>query len=137
MSLLQQVQGVIYSFCSGLFFSMIYAFINRLFYRFNKSIFRTFIQIILGSFFGFIYYFGFVYINNGIIRIYYMIFFIGGYFIYHLYYAYHWLVFIEYIMKYIKIILFPLLFIFRNIRGILLKVKKVITWQKKQQDNLE
>lgn len=136
MSLLQQIQGVIYSFVCSFSMCLIYAILNRIFYFFGKSIARLFIQVCIGLLFGYIFYRGIVYINDGMIRIYFIISFLLGYLFYNIFYSFYWLVMVEKWMYYFKKILFPLYFIFFKFRAILIRVRKVKIWRKKQiEDN--
>lgn len=132
MELIEQVQGVVYSFVFGILFSFLYSFINRLFYRYKKAIFRFIIQIMIGGGFGFLYYYGLLVINNGVLRIYFIISIIMGYIIYENYYALGSLIIIEKIIIIIKKILTPIYFIFHKANAIMRKIKKVIKWPKRK-----
>lgn len=132
MDLVKQLQGVVYSAVYGLLFSFIYSFINRLFYRYKKKIIRFIIQVCVGVLFGFTYYYGLIVINNGVIRIYFIISILIGYIIYEQYYALPSLIVIENIMKIIKQVLRPMYFFFHKIHVIINKVKKVVKWPKRK-----
>ncbi len=134
MKLVQQLQGVAYSFIFGLLFSFVYGFINRLFYKYRKGIIRFILQIFIGLAFGFIYYYGILIINNGVIRLYFIASIIMGYIIYEHYYALPLLIIIERIIKVIKRILKPIYFIFNRLRVIMKKMKKVIKWPKRKKE---
>lgn len=132
MELVKQLQGVVYSAIYGLLFSFIYSFINRLFYRYKTKIIRCILQVCIGVLFGLTYYYGLIAINNGVIRIYFIISILIGYIIYEHYYALPSLIVIENIMKMIKKVLRPMYFIFDKIHVIIKKMKKVIKWPKRK-----
>src|SRR5699024_11162250 len=109
-------------------FTFVYSLINRVFYKYHKSIFRYFIQIIVGIVFGYCYYLGLLVINNGVIRGYFIISLLVGYVLYLNYYSYYMFFVIEAIVKMLKYILSTIIFIFRKINGIIRRMKKVIRW---------
>ncbi|WP_399201156.1 spore cortex biosynthesis protein YabQ [Tannockella kyphosi] len=119
MSSLQQIQSFVYAFVVSMVLLMVYAFLNRLFYRFEKSIFRLVIQVLMMSGFGFLTYWGLVMIQGGVVRLYQVVVFIIGYFFYQFFYASGWQIFLEYIMLGLSKVFFPILFLFRKIRAIL------------------
>lgn len=128
MDLIKQLQGISYSLVFGFLFTFVYSLINRVFYKYHKSIFRYFIQIIVGIVFGYCYYLGLLVINNGVIRGYFIISLLVGYVLYLNYYSYYMFFVIEAIVKMLKYILSPIIFIFRKINGIIRCMKKVIRW---------
>lgn len=128
MDLIKQLQGISYSLVFGFLFTFVYSLINRVFYKYHKSIFRYFIQIIVGIVFGYCYYIGLLVINNGVIRGYFIISLLVGYVLYLNYYSYYMFFVIEAIVKMLKYILSPIIFIFRKINGIIRRMKKVIRW---------
>lgn len=133
MSLITQLQGVVFSFVFSLLFNAVYSFINRVFYRYRKGIVRFILQIFIGATFGFIYYYGLLIINDGIIRMYFVVSLIMGYIVYEHYYAIPILIIIERLMKIIKKLLRPIYFILNKIRGIIKKMKKrVKRWSRKK-----
>ena len=79
MDLIKQLQGISYSLVFGFLFTFVYSLINRVFYKYHKSIFRYFIQIIVGIVFGYCYYLGLLVINNGVIRGYFIISLLVGF----------------------------------------------------------
>ncbi|WRK53436.1 spore cortex biosynthesis protein YabQ [Coprobacillaceae bacterium CR2/5/TPMF4] len=89
MDLIKQLQGISYSLVFGFLFTFVYSLINRVFYKYHKSIFRYFIQIIVGIVFGYCYYIGLLVINNGVIRGYFIISLLVGYVLYLNYYSYY------------------------------------------------
>ena len=132
MDLIKQLQGISYSLVFGFLFTFVYSLINRVFYKYHKSIFRYFIQIIVGIVFGYCYYLGLLVINNGVIRGYFIISLLVGYVLYLNYYSYYMFFVIEAIVKMLKYILSPIIFIFRKINAIIGHMKKVIRWLKKE-----
>lgn len=128
MDLIKQLQGISYSLVFGFLFTFVYSLINRVFYKYHQSIFRYFIQIIVGIVFGYCYYLGLLVINNGVIRGYFIISLLVGYVLYLNYYNYYMFFVIEAIVKMLKYILSPFIFIFRKINDIIRRMKKVIRW---------
>lgn len=135
MELTEQIRGIFFSFFCAFFMCLIYTFLNRIMYRFKLTIIRIVIQLMVGSVFGLLYYFGLVIINDGIISIYFIVFFCLGYFVFQTYYCHKWLITLEKIIMLIKFILTPIYFLFRKFRGIMSKVKKVIKWQEVEEKN--
>ncbi|WP_374011452.1 spore cortex biosynthesis protein YabQ [uncultured Thomasclavelia sp.] len=132
MDLIKQLQGISYSLVFGFLFTFVYSFINSLFYKYHKSIFRYILQLVIGVAFGCCYYFGLLMINNGVIRFYFIISLLAGYVLYLNYYNYYLIVVIEAVIKGLKYILSPIIFIFRKINAIIGHMKKVIRWLKKE-----
>lgn len=129
MALIEQIQGIFYSFSCAFLLCAMYSFFNRIFYRLKKSILRIIIQINLGILFGLIYFVGLVIINNGVLSVYFVLFFILGFFIYQHWYSVFFLNIYERIVKKIKILISPITFCLKKIHVILIKVKKVMKWQ--------
>lgn len=132
MDLIRQIQGISYSLVYGFVFTFVYSLINRLFYKYHQCIIRLFLQIIIGAVFGYIYYLGLLKINNGVIRIYFFVSMLIGYILYLNYYNYYMFILIELIVKMIKYILRPIIFLFRKVNGIIKRVKKVMRWPKEK-----
>jgi hypothetical protein len=133
MKLLNQFQGVVYSFVYSILFSFLYSFINRLFFKYKKNILRYLLQICIGIIFGVTYYYGLLIINHGILRLYYFVGLVMGYIIYENYYAFYMLLWLEKVMKIIKKLLSPIIFIFQKFHGILKAVKKKVKlWHRKK-----
>lgn len=130
MDLLQQIQGISYSIFFGFVFTFIYSFINRLFYKYHKHVFRVILQVIIGVVFGFCYYLGLLLINNGVIRIYFMVGIIVGYVLYLNYYCYYMFFIIEVMIRGIKYLLQPIIFIFSKINVIMTDMRRVVKWVK-------
>ncbi|MFQ6792817.1 spore cortex biosynthesis protein YabQ [Thomasclavelia sp.] len=132
MDLINQLQGISYSLVFGFLFTFVYSLINRVFYKYHQSIFRYIIQIITGVVFGYLYYLGLLVINNGVIRFYFIISMLFGYLVYLNYYSYYMFYVIEAVVKMLKYILSPIIFIFKKINGIIKRMKKVIRWLVKE-----
>lgn len=136
MNLLVQFQCLIYSFCFGFVMSGTYHVINRILYRVFRWM-RYVLQVFIGVIFGFIYFYGLVILNDGILRLYFFVMIFMGYLFYQKYYAYHLLYDLEIIIRIFKRIISPFIFFFRYINGIIQKrVKKVkLRWQRKKNQN--
>lgn len=132
MDLVKQVQGIGYSLIFGFVFTFIYSLVNRLLYKYHQRIIRLFLQVIIGIIFGYLYYLGLLKINNGVIRIYFFVSILVGYILYLNYYNYYMFFLIELIVKMIKYILKPILFLFQKVNGIIRRVKKVMRWPKEK-----
>lgn len=137
MTSIQQIQTMVYGFVSSLLLCMIYAFVNRLFYRLQHTIRRLSIQLIIMIGLGYLFYVGLVFINGGVLRFYIGIAFILGYLFYQLYYASGWLVFLEYIIKIIKKICFPIYFISKKIYRLKKSLMKIRENQKCHNKSVE
>ena len=131
MDLLVQFQCLFYSFVDGFVMSGIYHIINRLLYKIPLLL-RYGCQMIIGFSFGFLYFYGLVYINEGILRFYFFVMIFIGYLFYSKYYAYYLLYHLEIVVSIIKKILSPFFFFFYRINAIIqARIKKVKTkWQK-------
>lgn len=132
MELVKQIQGISYSLVFGFVFTFIYSFINRLFYKYHKGLFRLILQVIIGIVFGVLYYLGLLVINNGIVRIYFIIALLTGYVLYLNYYSYYMFILIEIMVKVIKYLLRPIIFIFTKISGIIRRMRRVVVWLKEK-----
>lgn len=132
MDLVKQIQGISYSLVFGFTFTFIYSLINRLFYKYHKRIFRLNLQIVIGIIFGYLYYLGLLVINNGVVRIYFIISMVIGYVLYLNYYSYYMFFLIEIIVSMLKYLLRPIIFIFRKISGIIKRMKRVVKWLKEK-----
>lgn len=132
MDLVKQIQGISYSLVFGFTFTFIYSLINRLFYKYHKRIFRLILQIVIGIIFGYLYYLGLLVINNGVVRIYFIISMVIGYVLYLNYYSYYMFFLIEIIVSMLKYLLRPIIFIFRKISGIIKRMKRVGKWLKEK-----
>lgn len=134
MSLIVQIKSLIISLFLGLIISFLYSLINRLTYRFKNTVIRYVIEIMMMAFFSFCYVMINVYVNDGLINFYMILFLIAGAILYELFYAIYLLYLFEGLMRIIKIIFSPVLFIFDLIYGILKKVKRrVKKWRRKKE----
>ncbi|MBS5114933.1 MAG: hypothetical protein KHY88_04435 [Erysipelotrichaceae bacterium] len=134
MSLIVQIKSLIISLFLGLIISFLYSLINRLTYRFKNTVIRYVIEIMMMSFFSFCYVMINVYVNDGLINFYMILFLIAGAILYERFYAIYLLYLFEGLMRIIKIIFSPVLFIFDLIYGILKKVKRrVKKWRRKKE----
>ena len=134
MDLFIQVQCVAYSTLYGFCMCALYHVLNRISYSF--WIFRYIFQMIIGCAFAFIYYYGLVYFNEGVLRLYFFVFMFLGYALYQKYYAYYLLYWLEKCFVFIKRIIQPFIFFFHSINVIMKKrMKKVrLKWQKRKQE---
>ncbi|MFR1448418.1 MAG: spore cortex biosynthesis protein YabQ [Beduini sp.] len=134
MSLIVQIKSLIISLFLGLIISFLYSLINRLTYRFKNTVIRYVIEIMMMAFFSFCYVLINVYVNDGLINFYMILFLIAGAILYERFYAIYLLYLFEGLMCIIKIIFSPVLFIFDLIYGILKKVKRrVKKWRRKKE----
>lgn len=135
MSLLIQFQCLLYSFLYGFVMSGVYHIINRLFYHI-PHLFRYLLQVLIGISFGMLYFYGLVFFNKGILRLYFFVLIFVGYLFYQKYYAYYVLYDLEFCIQILKRFLSPFIFFFKKISVIIQKrVKKVkLKWQKDNQN---
>lgn len=134
MSLIVQIKSLIISLFLGLIISFLYSLINRLTYRFKNTVIRYVIEIMMMAFFSFCYVMINVYVNDGLINFYMILFLIAGAILYERFYAIYLLYLFEGLMRIIKIIFSPVLFIFDLIYGIFKKVKRrVKKWRRKKE----
>ena len=131
MNLIQQVQGVVYSFVFGMVFTFIYYLINSCFFT-TKQLFRYFFSVVIGIMFGSAYYLGLLIINEGIIRFYFIVAIVCGYVIYQNYYSDKMMIVIIKLKRTIKRLLKPIVFICRKINVIIMFTRRKIKWQKKE-----
>ena len=94
MSLLVQFQCLFYSFFFGMIMSGFYHIINRCLYRI-PIVLRYLLQIVLGLGFGWIYFYGLVFLNDGVLRFYFLVMIFIGYLFYQKYYACSFLFFFK------------------------------------------
>jgi hypothetical protein len=134
MELFNQFQGLVFCFLYALFFSFVYSFFNRLFYKIRKSILRYLLEIFICGVAAILFFFLLVKINYGFLNFYMIICFVLGLFVYELIYARYVLAYYERIIKLIRYLFTPIHFIFRKINGIMLKYKKVMKkWKDKRE----
>lgn len=134
MSLLVQFQCLFYAFMFGFWMSACYHIVNRMMYILPK-ILRLLVQICIGCGFGYLYYYGLVILNEGVLRGYFYIFIFMGYLFYQKFYAYYLLYYLEKCVYMVKRIIRPLYFFFHSINVIMKKrMKRVMKrWQKEEQ----
>ena len=92
MSLIVQFQCLFYSFLFGFVMTGVYHIMNRLLYGVPMFL-RYICQCLIGICFGMLYFYGLVFLNEGILRLYFFIFMLMGYLLYSHYYAYYLLYF--------------------------------------------
>lgn len=136
MSLLVQFQCLVYCFVYGFVFTGIYHVINHVMYRMYSFI-RMILQFILGSLFSFCFYKGLIYINDGVLRIYFFIFIFLGYVFFQKYYGYILLFYLKKCVRIYKRIINPYIFFFKKIDAIMKKKVKWVKnkWQKRKNSN--
>ena len=88
MSLIVQFQCLFYSFLFGFVMTGVYHIMNRLLYGVPMFL-RYICQCLIGICFGMLYFYGLVFLNEGILRLYFFIFMLMGYLLYSHYYAYY------------------------------------------------
>lgn len=141
MELLVQVQSLVFCFLYAFFFCFVYSFFNRFFYKIRKSFFRYVLEICFWGVASALFFFLLLEINNGVINFYMIVCFIIGLLLYEIVYARYILLYYEKLMKIIRHLFSPLLFIFRKINAILRNSKKVMKkWlsrREKKEENLE
>ncbi len=128
-----QFRCLFYSFIYGFVACMFYHIVNRICMKI-PIVLRYMIQIILGFFIGFMYYYGLVYLNDGILRMYFFIVIFLGFVVYQKYYAKYMLYYLEIILSFVKRILTPFFFFFHSINAIILRSKKKVEniWRKRE-----
>ncbi len=138
MSLITQFQCLFYSFLFGFVMTGVYHIVNRLLYKI-PSLIRCILQIFIAMAFGVLYFYGLVFFNEGILRLYFFIFVFLGYVFYCHYYAYYVLWYLEKMIRIFKRIFSPFIFFFRYINGIIQKrigrMKK--KWQKRKHQDIK
>ncbi len=133
MDLFVQLQCLVYSFFFGFIMCGLYHVVNRFLYGLWKVL-RYVVQVLIGFVFGFLYHYGLVRLNEGILRGYFFILMFMGYMFYQRYYAYYFLYMIEKWVKMFKRIIRPFIFFFSFINGIMKKSMKRVRkrWRKKE-----
>ena len=138
MSLIVQFQCLFYSFLFGFVMTGVYHIMNRLLYGVPMFL-RYICQCLIGICFGMLYFYGLVFLNEGILRLYFFIFMLMGYLLYSHYNAYYLLYFLEKIVSIFKRIFSPFIFFFRYINGIIQKrigrMKR--KWQKRKHQDIK
>lgn len=133
MDLLTQFQCLFYSFLFGFVMSGLYHVVNRFLYK-VPIIIRYLLQVMIGCGFGFLYFYGLVILNDGILRLYFFVLIFVGYLFYQRYYAYYVLFHLEILVRILKRIIAPFIFFLRFVNGIIQKrARKVkLRWQRKK-----
>ena len=138
MSLIVQFQCLFYSFLFGFVMTGVYHIMNRLLYGVPMFL-RYICQCLIGICFGMLYFYGLVFLNEGILRLYFFIFMLMGYLLYSHYYAYYLLYFLEKIVSIFKRIFSPFIFFFFYFNGIIQKrigrMKR--KWQKRKHQDIK
>lgn len=130
MNLITQLQGVGYSFVFGLIFTFCYHLISFYLFKIKYRLFRYGLQAVTGIAFAGCYYSGLLIINDGIVRMYFLVFMVMGYIVYQNLFSDRCYYFIMIIDKGIRFVLLPLRIVFCTINGIIVHTKKVIRWPK-------
>lgn len=131
MNLVTQLQGISYSFIFGIIFTFLYHFFNYYLYKIKLFLLRAMLQILLGPLFGGCYYLGLLWINDGILRLYFICALLAGYIVYQNIFSEKLYPVIIKVDSFVKWIFKPLRIAFYKINGIIKDTKKVIRWQRK------
>ena len=124
MDLVTQIQGIGYSFVYGIVFS------NLVKIKFKYL--RYFLQICCGILFAGIYFTGLFFINEGVLRFYFLVALLFGLIIYQNYMHQQMMIVIYYINKAIDYVFFPIRFVFLRFNAIMRYInKRVKRCQKK------
>lgn len=130
MDLIEQIQGIGYSFVYGIVFTFVYHFIYSYLIKIKVSFMRYSWQIIIGIVFAGIYFYGLLLINEGVIRLYFLVSVIAGYVVYQNMMnqvMINWIVFLHRIFYWL---FYPVYFVFLKINVIIGNMKKVVKWQR-------
>lgn len=132
MNLTIQVQGIGYSFVFGLVFTFMYHLVNSYLVRIKFKWFCSLLQGCFGILFGGIYFMGLFFIDEGVLRFYFIVSLIFGMIIYQTYLHQCLMPLICYINKAIDVVFFPISFVFLKFNAIMSSIKKrVKRWQRK------
>lgn len=126
MDLIEQIQGIGYSFVYGIVFTFVYHFIYSYLIKIKVSFMRYSWQIIIGIVFAGIYFYGLLLINEGVIRLYFLVSVIAGYAVYQNMMnqvMINWIVFLHRIFYWL---FYPVYFVFLKINVIIGNMKKVV-----------
>ena len=136
MSLLTQFQCLIYCFVYGFVFSGIYHVFNRLLYGLHVSL-KIVLQVMAGVCFAYCFYVGLIYLNNGVMSLYFFIFVFVGYAFFQRHYSHILLFYLEKCARIYRRIIRPYIFFFRKIGAIMVKKEKWVKkkWQKRKNSN--
>lgn len=128
MDLVIQIQTIGYSFVYGIVFTFVYHFIYSYLIKIKVSFIRYFWQVIIGVIFAGIYFYGLLLINEGAIRLYFLISVIAGYVVYQNMMnqvMINWIVFLHRIFYWL---FYPVYFVFLKINAIIENMKRVVKW---------
>ena len=131
MSLVTQLQGISYSFIFGIIFTFLYHFFNYYLYKIKLYLLIAMLQIMMGPLFGGCYYLGLLWINDGILRLYFICALLAVYIVYQNIFSEKLYPVIIKVDSFVKWIFKPLRIAFYKINGIIKDTKKVIRWQRK------
>lgn len=126
MDLVIQIQAIGYSFIYGIVFTFIYHFIYSYLIKIKVSFIRYLWQVIIGVVFAGIYFYGLFMINEGVIRLYFLISVIAGYVVYQNMMnqvMINWIVFLHRIFCWL---FYPVYFVFFKINAIIENMKRVV-----------
>lgn len=126
MDLVIQIQTIGYSFVYGIVFTFVYHFIYSYLIKIKVSFIRYFWQVIIGVIFAGIYFYGLLLINEGAIRLYFLISVIAGYVVYQNMMnqvMINWIVFLHRIFYWL---FYPVYFVFLKINAIIENMKRVV-----------
>lgn len=134
MNLITQLQGVGYSFVCGLIFTFCYHLTGFYIFKIKYCILRLALQVVAGIVFAGGYYSGLLIINDGILRLYFLMMFVFGYIVYQNFFSEKCYGVIVGIDKSISLLLLPIKIVFCKINGIIKHTKKVIRWRKQESE---
>lgn len=135
MNLITQIQGIGYSFSYALIASFFYHVINRTIIKVKWKVMKIILEILVGINFATGYYLGLIFINEGIIKLYFILVMIFGYLIYELYFHQNLIGVIDFVTKYVKCVFLPIRFVFRKFNDIMKNTKRVIMWKRKGENH--
>ena len=124
MDLVTQIQGIGYSFVYGIVFTFMYHLIYSNLVKIKFKYLRYFLQICCGILFADIYFTGLFFINEGVLRFYFLVALLFGLIIYQNYMHQQMMIVIYYIKKAIDYVFFPIRFVFLRFNAIMRSIKK-------------
>lgn len=124
MDLVTQIQGIGYSFVYGIVFTFMYHLIYSNLVKIKFKYLRYLLQICCGVLFAGIYFTGLFFINEGVLRFYFLVALIFGLIIYQNYMHQQMMGVIYYINKAIDYVFFPIRFVFLRFNAIMRSIKK-------------
>ena len=108
MDLVTQIQGIGYSFVYGIVFTFMYHLIYSNLVKIKFKYLRYFLQICCGILFAGIYFTGLFFINEGVLRFYFLVALLFGLIIYQNYMHQQMMIVIYYINKAIDYVFFKI-----------------------------